>query len=75
MQDLQLWRLVRGLVVQEVLDLIDKLRTTVAEELQIVLYLVRSLEEFHDGIVKEMQEDDGSSTARLSPGPLTPIAL
>jgi hypothetical protein len=75
MQDLQLWRLVRGLVIQEVFDLIDKLMTTAAEELQIVLYLVRSLEEFHDGIVKEMQEDDGSSTARLSLGPLTPIAL
>ena len=51
--------------VQEVFDLIDKLKTTAAEDHQIALYLVRSLEDFHDGIVKEMQEDEGSKHSQI----------
>ena len=51
--------------IQEIFDLIDKMKTTAAEDHQIALYLVRSLEDFHDGIVKEMQEDDGAKHSQI----------
>jgi hypothetical protein len=43
--------------VQQVLDLLDRLDTTAAEDQQVALAIVRHLEEFHDNVVKEMQDD------------------
>ena len=51
--------------VQEVFDLLNKLETTAAEDHEIALFLVRNLEDFHDGIVKEMQEDDGAKHSQI----------
>jgi len=41
----------------QVLDLIDELETTAAEDQQIALSIVRQLECYHDDIVAKMQED------------------
>lgn len=43
--------------VQQVIDLIQQLDTSAAEDQQIALMIVRHLETFHDDVVKEMQED------------------
>jgi hypothetical protein len=43
--------------VRRVLDLIDELETTAAEDQQIALSIVRQLECYHDDIVAKMQED------------------
>jgi hypothetical protein len=43
--------------VKEVLELIDKLDTTAGDDQQIALTLVRKLENFHDSVVNDMQED------------------
>lgn len=43
--------------VKEVLDLIEKLDTSAAEDQQIALTLVRRLESFHDDVVAEMKDD------------------
>lgn len=43
--------------VKEVLDLIEKLETNPAEDQQIALALVRSLENLHDSVVNDMQDD------------------
>jgi len=51
--------------IQEVLDLLNKLETTAAEDHEIALFLVRNLEDFHDGVVKEMQEDDGAKHSQI----------
>ena len=51
--------------VQEVFDLLNKLETTAAEDHEIALFLVRNLEDFHDGVVKEMQEDDGAKHSQI----------
>ena len=43
--------------VRRVLDLIEELETTAAEDQQIALSIVRLLEDYHDDIVAKMQED------------------
>jgi len=43
--------------VRRVLDLIEELETTAAEDQQIALSIVRQLEDYHDDIVVKMQED------------------
>ena len=43
--------------VQQVLDLIRELDTTAAEDLEVALTLVSQLEEFHDKVVADMQDD------------------
>jgi hypothetical protein len=43
--------------VRRVLDLIEELETTAAEDQQIALSIVRQLEDYHDDIVAKMQED------------------
>ncbi|MCP9829328.1 hypothetical protein KBZ19_12615 [Synechococcus sp. L2F] len=51
--------------VQEVLDLIEKLDTTAAEDQQIALTLVRQLEGFHDEVVVEMKSDDDAKHTQI----------
>ena len=43
--------------VKQVLELIEKLDTSSAEDQQIALNLVRKLEDFHDDVVAEMKDD------------------
>jgi hypothetical protein len=43
--------------VKDVLELIEKLETSAAEDQQIALTLVRRLESFHDEVVDELKED------------------
>lgn len=43
--------------VKEVLELIETLETSAADDQQIALRLVRKLENFHDSVVTDMQED------------------
>ena len=43
--------------VKQVLERIEALETTAAEDLEIALTLVRQLEDFHDKVVADMQDD------------------
>jgi len=52
--------------VRQVLDLIEKLDTTSAEDQQIALSLVRHLERFHDDVVEEMQSDSTADHKQLA---------
>jgi len=51
--------------VKQVLDLIEKLDSSAAEDQQIALTLVRKLENFHDGVVEEMQKDDDAKHSQI----------
>lgn len=51
--------------VKEVLDLIEKLETTAAEDQQIALNLVRKLENFHDEVVVELRDDEEAKHSQL----------
>lgn len=53
--------------VKEVLDLIEKLDTSAAEDQQVALALVRKLENVHDEVVDEMRGDaDAKHTQIIS---------
>ena len=51
--------------VTQVMELIDKLDTKAAEDLEIALRLVRRLESFHDEVVDEMRGDADASHNQL----------
>jgi hypothetical protein len=51
--------------VKEVLELIEKLETNSFEDQQIALALVRQLENFHDGVVDEMKEDEEAKHSQI----------
>lgn len=51
--------------VKEVLELIEKLSTSEAEDLQIALAVVRHLEDFHDRVVDEMESDEEAKHAQI----------
>lgn len=51
--------------VKEVLDLLNRLETTATEDHEIALFLLRSLEDFHDGVVNEMKEDVGAKHSQI----------
>lgn len=50
---------------KEVLELIERLDTRPADDLEIAFQLVRKLEGFHDGVVDEMRSDDAASHNQL----------
>ena len=52
--------------VRQVLDCIEKLDTSAAEDQQIALAIVRHLEKFHDDAVKDMVEDRDSKRSQLA---------
>jgi len=52
--------------VKQVLDLIKELDTTAAEDLEIALTLVRQLEDFHDKVVAEMQDDPEAKHGQIA---------
>lgn len=51
--------------VSQVMELIDRLDTKAAEDLEIAFRLVRRLESFHDEVVDEMRQDDDASHNQL----------
>lgn len=51
--------------VTQVMELIDKLDTKAAEDLEIAFRLVRHLESFHDEVVAEMRDDADASHNQL----------
>ncbi|MEA5421848.1 hypothetical protein [Synechococcus sp. CCY9202] len=51
--------------VQEVLDLIEQLDISTAEDQQIALTLVRHLEGFHDEVVEEMKADEQAKHSQI----------
>jgi len=51
--------------VKDVMDLIDKLDTNAHEDQQIALALVRHLEQFHDNVVEEMQDDNEAKHTQI----------
>jgi hypothetical protein len=51
--------------VKQLLELLEKLETSAAEDQQIALFLVRHLESFHDGVVKDLQEDDDAKHSQI----------
>jgi hypothetical protein len=51
--------------VKQVLELLEKLETSAAEDQQIALFLVRNLESFHDGVVKDLQDDDDAKHSQI----------
>lgn len=51
--------------VKQVLDLIEKLDTSAAEDQQIALTLVRRLEGFHDEVVEEMKDDADAKHSQI----------
>jgi hypothetical protein len=51
--------------VEEVLDLIDRLDNSAAEDLEIALRLVARLESFHDAMVEELRDDPEASHNQL----------
>ena len=55
----------QGVKVKQVLELLESLDTSAAEDQQIALFLVRHLESFHDGVVKDLQEDDDAKHCQL----------
>lgn len=52
--------------VKQVLERIDELETSAAEDLEIALTLVRQLEEFHDKVVAEMQDDPEAKHGQIA---------
>ena len=52
--------------VRQVLDCIEKLDTSAAEDQEIALAIVRHLEKFHDDAVKDMVEDRDSKRSQLA---------
>ena len=52
--------------VKQVLDLIRELETGAAEDLEIALTLVRQLEDYHDKVVADMQEDPDAKHSQIS---------
>jgi hypothetical protein len=51
--------------VKQLLELLEKLETSAAEDQQIALFLVRHLESFHDGVVKDLQDDDEAKHSQI----------
>ncbi len=51
--------------VKQVLDLIEKLETSELEDLQIAMAVVRHLEQYHDGIVNDMREDEKAKHSQI----------
>jgi hypothetical protein len=51
--------------VSQVLEQIEKLETNAYEDQQIALALVRHLEQFHDNVVEEMQEDSEAKHSQI----------
>ncbi len=51
--------------VKQVLELLESLDTSAAEDQQIALFLVRHLESFHDGVVKDLQDDDDAKHSQI----------
>ena len=51
--------------VSQVLKQIEKLETNAYEDQQIALALVRHLEQFHDNVVEEMQEDSEAKHSQI----------
>jgi hypothetical protein len=51
--------------VKQVLELINSLDTNAYEDQQIALTLVRNLEQFHDKVVDEMQDDEEASHSQI----------
>lgn len=51
--------------VSKVLDLIDELETSAAEDQQIALSILRQLENYHDDIVGKMQEDADAKHSQI----------
>ena len=51
--------------VSQVLELIETLNTNAHEEQQIALALVRQLEQFHDNVVQEMQDDSEAKHTQI----------
>jgi len=51
--------------VEQMLELLDRLETSAAEDLDLVQRLVRKLENFHDQVVEEMREDNDASHTQL----------
>jgi len=51
--------------VRELFDLLDRLDTSAAEDLEIACRLVRRLEIFHDEVVEDLQEDAEASHSQL----------
>jgi hypothetical protein len=51
--------------VSQVLELIEKLDTNAYEDQQIALALVRHLEQFHDNVVEEMQDDNEAKHTQI----------
>ena len=51
--------------VKQVLELINSLDTNAYEDQQIALTLVRNLEQFHDNVVDEMQDDEEASHSQI----------
>jgi hypothetical protein len=52
--------------VKQVLDLIKELETSAAEDLEIALTLVRQLEDYHDKVVAEMQDDPDAKHGQIA---------
>ena len=51
--------------VSQVLELIEKLNTNSYEDQQIALILVRKLEQYHDNVVEDMQEDSEAKHTQI----------
>ena len=51
--------------VKEILDLIEKLETTAAEDQEVALTLVRRLEGFHDEMVDELKDDETAKHSQI----------
>lgn len=51
--------------LQQLLDLIDQLDTSAAEDQQLALRLVRRLEQFHDDVVSDLREDEEASHSQI----------
>lgn len=51
--------------VKQVLELLTSLETSAAEDQQIALAIVRQIEQFHDGVVEEMQNDEEAKHSQI----------
>ena len=51
--------------VSQVLEQIERLDTNAYEDQQIALTLVRHLEQFHDNVVEELQDDNDAKHAQI----------
>lgn len=52
--------------VKQVLELLTSIETTAAEDQQVAVAIIRQIENFHDGVVEEMESDEDAKHSQIT---------